>query len=157
MTYTLTPQIIGLGTGKIDYSDPAGAVKVCDNDPGTVTAVCGANAGYAPGSNTSLTAQAYANSVFDGWQDCTSVSGSTCDVLMNANKSPKASFKQCNTNYTCAMPVCNAGECGIKKSQCYDNCGAMVNESFCISAGQDCDEDCGPCNSNPVNWHEVNP
>lgn len=47
---------------------------------------------YPSGTNVTLTASANSGSVFGSWSECTSASGTTCNVTMNADKIVTATF-----------------------------------------------------------------
>jgi uncharacterized repeat protein (TIGR02543 family) len=81
-SYALTVTKAGAGLGTVT-SSPDGIN-------------CGADCSqpYNPGTTVTLTATVTAGSVFAGWTGCTTVNGTKCTVVMNANKTVKATFNR---------------------------------------------------------------
>ena len=77
-TYTLTVQKSGTGSGTV-----TGTNINCGSD---------CSESYTSGTSVSLNAVASTGSSFIGWTGCTSVSGTTCNVSMNADKTVTATF-----------------------------------------------------------------
>ncbi len=82
-SYTLTVYKIGTGSGTVTPS--TGIILSWIGNTGTVT--------LTSGTNLLLNAYNASGSSFSGWSgDCTSISGATCSVTMNANKNVTVTF-----------------------------------------------------------------
>jgi hypothetical protein len=78
--FTLTVSTSGLGKGRVTSSSPG---IDCGSD-------CSET--YVSGTTVTLRASPALGSIFMGWDGCDTVSGSTCTVTMNAERSVTASF-----------------------------------------------------------------
>ena len=92
ITYTLTPAITGQGT--ITSTD--GKIN-CTSNGSTMSGSCSAS--YAAGTQVTMNAAPAAGWTFQGWSGFCS-GGNPCNVTMNSNYSPRATFLQNTTNYT---------------------------------------------------------
>ncbi|MDC4223902.1 MAG: PA14 domain-containing protein [Candidatus Manganitrophus sp.] len=112
----LTVTKSGTGTGTVT-SSPAGID-------------CGAtcSALFNINSSVTLTATPAANSIFTGWTGCTSTSGTSCTVTLNAAKTVSASF----TLQTFALTVAKSGSGSgtVTSSPAGINCGTTCSAAF---------------------------
>ena len=114
--YPLSVSRTGTGTGTVT-SSPVGI------NCGTS---CTAN--FSSGSNVALTPVAAGGSIFAGWSGCNSVSGTTCNVTMNATKSVAATFNIQATTYP--LTINKTGSGTVTSNPAGINCGATCNYAF---------------------------
>jgi hypothetical protein len=69
----------------------AGLINVNPSPPG-MNCSSGCIQSFTVGTAVTLTASADAGSMFIGWTNCDNISGTTCNVVMNANRSITATF-----------------------------------------------------------------
>ncbi len=115
-TLTLTVGKTGAGGGTVT-SSPAGIT-------------CGADCSepYTSGTMVTLTPTAATGAVFGGWSGCTSVSGTTCSVNMNAAKSVTATFNL--QTFTLTVSKAGAGSGTVASNPVGISCGADCSESY---------------------------
>ena len=115
-TFTLTVGKAGAGSGTV-ASNPVGIS-------------CGADCSesYTSGTMVTLTPTAATGSVFGSWSGCTSVSGTTCTVSMNAAKSVTASFNL--QTFTLTVGKAGAGSGTVASNPVGISCGADCSESY---------------------------
>ena len=119
-TFTLTVGKAGAGSGTV-ASNPVGIS-------------CGADCSesYTSGTMVTLTPTAATGSVFGSWNGCTSVSGTTCTVSMNAAKSVTATF---NLQFFPLTVVKTGAITGtVSSSPAGINCGSTCTASFASNA-----------------------
>jgi uncharacterized repeat protein (TIGR02543 family) len=119
-SYSLTISKTSAGTGTVT-SNPAGI---------NCGSTCSAN--FSPGTSVALTPVAASGSIFAGWSGCNSVSGTTCNVTMNAAKSVTATFNIQTSTYP--LTITKSGSGTVTSVPTGINCGATC--SYAFSSGQ---------------------
>lgn len=107
---------IGAGAGTVT-STPAGI---------NCGSTCSAN--FSPGTSVALTPVAASGSIFAGWSGCTSISGTTCNVTMNATKSVAATFNIQTTTYPLTITISGSGS--VTSAPAGINCGVTCSYTF---------------------------
>ncbi|HEU4384317.1 MAG TPA: hypothetical protein VFR85_12570 [Anaeromyxobacteraceae bacterium] len=116
--YMLTVQKGGTGTGTVS----GGGIS------------CGAacSTSLVSGTAVALTPVADAGSTFGTWTGCDSVSGTTCNVTMNANRTVNATFTLNTVQYTLTVQKSGAGTGAVSGGGI--NCGATCSASLAAGA-----------------------
>ena len=107
---------------------------------GTVTSTaagidCGATcvAPFGVGATVTLTAEAAADSVFDGWTGAGCTGTGTCTVTMDASKSPTATFRR--TYVPLTVTKAGTGSGTITSAPFAIDCGATCTASLATASG----------------------
>jgi Metallo-peptidase family M12/Divergent InlB B-repeat domain len=115
-SYSLSVSKAGSGIGTVT-SNPVGI---------NCGSTCGAN--FSTGTNVALTPTSASGSIFAGWSNgCDSVTGTTCNVILNANKSVTATFNIQTTTYP--LTITKSGSGTITSDPPGINCGATCTTS----------------------------
>jgi RHS repeat-associated protein len=95
---------------------------------------CGSTCTYsfATNSTVTLTAVPAADSLFQGWSGCTSVSGATCTVSMTAGKLVYSAFVP--AQYPLAVTKSGAGAGTVSSNPAGIDCGATCSANFANGA-----------------------
>lgn len=104
-TYAMTITLAGSGTGSITVAPPP--ALSCS------TTCCQS---FAEGTIVTLTPIASADSVFAGWEQCETVTGSTCALTMNTNKGVTGNFLLFNDFPTLQEAYDQASDNGVIKA-----------------------------------------
>lgn len=114
-SYPISVSKTGAGTGTVT-SNPAGIS-------------CGSSctASFNTGSTVTLTAAAVSGSTFGGWSGCSSTSGTSCNVTMNAAQAVTATFHLQNTFQ---LSVGKTGEGTVTSNPVGISCGSTCAYNF---------------------------
>jgi hypothetical protein len=104
---------------------------------GTVTSSptginCGGScaATYSPGTSVTLSPSPLSGSNFVSWSGCSSTSGNTCTVVMNANRTVIATFNLVVPTYTLTVTKVGAGSGTVTSSPTGITCGSTCSAQF---------------------------